>query len=102
MSARATRRAIRRSGASAAMLDEIVALRRHNAALSLFLRGAIRAHGGLGRDPRLVIAKALLDMPRDRIVATPMEDRVVLSLEPDPAATSVDQLLPTEDVPWGS
>ena len=99
MSARATRRALRKTGAASAMLAEINELRRHNTALSLFLRGAIRAYGGLGTDPRLVVAKDILDLPRDRIVATPYGDRVVLALEPD--TTGITSILPpTEDVRW--
>lgn len=98
MSTRSTRRALRRSGTSAAMLDEINRLRAHNSALSLFLRGAIRAYGGSIVDPRLVVARPLLEGPRDRIEAMSFEDRIVLMLVNDPGESQVDSLL---DVPWG-
>ena len=105
MSGRAQRRAIERSGALTRLVEQNRALARHNSALSLFLRGVIRAYGGIGADPRLVVAKPLLDGPRDRIVATPMPDRVILSLAPDPATAAADAkgVPPTDaDVPWGA
>lgn len=102
MSSRAARRALRHSGANQALLSEINRLRSHNAALSLFLRGAIRAYGGGGSSPALTIAVPLLEMARDKINAQPFEDRVVLSLSPDPLAKDrEDMVSPLDEVPWG-
>ena len=62
-----------RSGAG----GEIVRLRKHNEALAMFLRGAIRAAGG-----RLPVAQAYIEGPQEPISADPTPMGVVLYLEP--------------------